>query len=700
MFGLTEGRIEYPHLKWLYFIQFVYLASSGRFMTVYFFDQGLKSHEIGMIFFGNKIATMVGLPLWTYMADISRRDRAIMIWTLIPAILLFPLMALEVSFVSRFYWLILIQLVQSFVGSGAQSIFDTLVLKELGEHKAKWGKQRLWGAVSWGIANTIFGWQIDAKGYSFLFLCNLSTGLLFVLSLSVLIRGGPSNSSGSSGVGKDVVLGDHGGRGREGERTKGRVPRDLSPDPSLALEREGERERELEQLKQPVGARDVKVKGSHMQTRRESRGSSLPVPVSMPSFSKYKDGTYPREEEEEEIPDERGEKELTAGAGVCLTGGHEKPAEELGVKEEEGQSQRSTNYLDALRSLCSSRRVAIFFFNIAIIGAGFGLIGNLLFVTLKKMGASAFLCGLSVSITVIFEVPIMYVSDWMLKHWGVGVMILLGEAAQVLRYFLYTLMPSPEWVLPIEPLHGVTYGLVWCAAVHFCSTPAVSRHGLEASAQGLLSLLHFKLAPMFATLAGGFVMESAGDTVLYGTCGALVLLSLFLYFWSEAVSKGLCTDDSDASGGSSHDLRGVPQRLPTSETEVIQREMGSQPKRGMRVDRGSVPKAEGDSESDAEVGEVKVGAEGGEAGDQRDSQAGRTTPAASLSAQAVVIGRSVKPTGQPNVHSHPRTIADAEHHNQSGLLTLNFESDSSPIENTDPEAAPLSETSAADSTPG
>ena len=40
-----------------------------------------------------------------------------------------------------------------------------------------------------------------------------------------------------------------------------------------------------------------------------------------------------------------------------------------------------------------------------------------------------------------------------------------------------------RWYLLLEPLHGITYGLVWCAGVHYCSLPEIWPEGLEATAQ-------------------------------------------------------------------------------------------------------------------------------------------------------------------------------------------------------------------------
>ena len=108
----------------------------------------------------------------------------------------------------------------------------------------------------------------------------------------------------------------------------------------------------------------------------------------------------------------------------------------------------------------------LFFANLCLVGGGFATVEAMLFIALRKLDASPLLCGLSVLVTVVFELPIFWNSEWFLEKWGAKKMICVGQLAWVVRALFYAWMPRADYVLFVEPLHGVTFALVWTAAIH------------------------------------------------------------------------------------------------------------------------------------------------------------------------------------------------------------------------------------------
>ena len=58
-------------------------------------------------------------------------------------------------------------------------------------------------------------------------------------------------------------------------------------------------------------------------------------------------------------------------------------------------------------------------------------------------GANNFLCGITVVVTVVFEIPIFNHSDWILKHINVHVLVVIGAIAYIVRVVCYTLFKNP-----------------------------------------------------------------------------------------------------------------------------------------------------------------------------------------------------------------------------------------------------------------
>ncbi len=79
--------------------------------------------------------------------------------------------------------------------------------------------------------------------------------------------------------------------------------------------------------------------------------------------------------------------------------------------------------------------------------------------------------GLSVGISVIFEIPFMYASEWFVNHLGYRNMIIIGFCCYVLRLMGYTLLTADNlwFLLIIETLQGFTMGLVHVAVVTLCA---------------------------------------------------------------------------------------------------------------------------------------------------------------------------------------------------------------------------------------
>ena len=135
---------------------------------------------------------------------------------------------------------------------------------------------------------------------------------------------------------------------------------------------------------------------------------------------------------------------------------------------------------EELKRLLSSWRLLCFFFSMFIMGMGLYVIGNFLFLFLEEIGADEFLMGLSLVFTVSTEIPFFFVSSWALRVFGVHALLVSAMVSYVLRYagipsnnayqckhraLGYSFLTSSWWVLPLELLHGLTFGATWAAGI-------------------------------------------------------------------------------------------------------------------------------------------------------------------------------------------------------------------------------------------
>jgi len=170
----------------------------------------------------------------------------------------------------------------------------------------------------------------------------------------------------------------------------------------------------------------------------------------------------------------------------------------------------------------------------------------------NDLGASQLLCGITITITVIFELPVFHYSSKLLNKIGVSGMIIIAQVSHITRVFVYTLLtPDTVWyVCCVEPLHGFTFACMWSASVHYAAT--ISPKGLEATTQGILAGVYFGLGAGTGGLVGGFIYENLGAVMLYRIGVGLVSGVLLLYIISilclpvPANTKELLINEEDS----------------------------------------------------------------------------------------------------------------------------------------------------------
>lgn len=152
------------------------------------------------------------------------------------------------------------------------------------------------------------------------------------------------------------------------------------------------------------------------------------------------------------------------------------------------QTKLSSNILKDVGQLFSSVRVVVFFLWCIVVGLGTAMIWNFLFWHLEDLGgcdSGAYmktLQGLAMGIQCFGgEIPFFFISGKLLKKIGhINAMSLVLLAFGV-RFFLYSLLSNPWYVLPIELFSGLTFGIFYATMASYASILAPP--GTEATLQ-------------------------------------------------------------------------------------------------------------------------------------------------------------------------------------------------------------------------
>jgi MFS transporter, PPP family, 3-phenylpropionic acid transporter len=177
--------MRYISLPWappLYFLYYAAAATLLPFLTIYYQDLGLTGTQIGFLASMPPLLSLVSAPFWGVVSDRRKQRKLSLLIAISGAILL----ALTLSAVRGFIWLIPTVMLFSFFVSPIMPLVDTTTISLLGGQKERYGRLRLWGAVGWGVAAPIVGWLIEADGATWSFWAYAALMALgFLIALSV-----------------------------------------------------------------------------------------------------------------------------------------------------------------------------------------------------------------------------------------------------------------------------------------------------------------------------------------------------------------------------------------------------------------------------------------------------------------------------------------------------------------------------------
>mmetsp|Transcript_4642 Transcript_4642/g.7029 ORF Transcript_4642/g.7029 Transcript_4642/m.7029 type:complete len:464 (+) Transcript_4642:120-1511(+) len=195
-----------------------------------------------------------------------------------------------------------------------------------------------------------------------------------------------------------------------------------------------------------------------------------------------------------------------------------------------------TNSLKILWSMTRTFSACGFIFSAWTLNMGTSVVENLIFLYFETLGGTNTICGLTVVVTVLFEIPIFHYAPQLLAYFGADTMQKIACFAYIIRVIGYTFVPQNQiaLVLLFEPLHGVTYACSKTSSVEFAAR--ITPDGYEASVQGLLSMI-LGFGSVAGVLFGGWIEDVLGPKVLYRSYAGIVALGLGIFYIALSLDR-------------------------------------------------------------------------------------------------------------------------------------------------------------------
>ena len=162
--------------KAFYFFVYAAMAAATPFFTLYYESLGLSGRQVGALAALPPLLTFLAAPLFGFLADLTGKPKRILVISISSVVL--GIFALTLA--DTFWGLILAVGFYALFFAPILPIIDRSVLDALGENRDQYGKQRLWGALGWGVAAPLAGSLVDQKGLHWAF---YTSALLFTCLL-------------------------------------------------------------------------------------------------------------------------------------------------------------------------------------------------------------------------------------------------------------------------------------------------------------------------------------------------------------------------------------------------------------------------------------------------------------------------------------------------------------------------------------
>ena len=183
--------------KAFYFCYYAALSCLMPFLVLYYSQAGLSGPQIGLLVGISPIITWLAAPLWGALADSTRQHRTMLSVTVLGAMLMVALL----SWATELAWFLPIVAGYAFFAAPVMPLVDNSVMELLGERSALYGRQRVWGAIGWGVAGALAGMLVDRLGLGFSFYAYLffmAVGL--AVSTRMVVSGGTIGQPFGAGI--------------------------------------------------------------------------------------------------------------------------------------------------------------------------------------------------------------------------------------------------------------------------------------------------------------------------------------------------------------------------------------------------------------------------------------------------------------------------------------------------------------------
>lgn len=178
--------------------------------------------------------------------------------------------------------------------------------------------------------------------------------------------------------------------------------------------------------------------------------------------------------------------------------------------------------LKGATQLLGNRKLIVLLFIVLLVSVAGTSIWNFYSLYMKANGASATLVSYGLSLQGLVEIPFFYFSARIIARLGMRTTLLITVVATAVRLILYSVISTPEFALPIELLHGISWSLFWVVCVELVYQ--FIQKELLATGQSLLYAAYYGAGAVIGNYWVGYLSEMGLTLPILFLVNAVVVL--------------------------------------------------------------------------------------------------------------------------------------------------------------------------------
>ncbi|WP_240548504.1 MFS transporter [Paenibacillus lignilyticus] len=156
-------------------------------------------------------------------------------------------------------------------------------------------------------------------------------------------------------------------------------------------------------------------------------------------------------------------------------------------------------------------------------------------VTMREMGADNSLVGIAWMISAISEIPILYLLGKYGHKFKELPLLAIASLMYALRFWLISEITDPIWIIPIQAMHSITFGIYMVTALRYLSS--IIPDEFRSSGQAVYAIVWSGFAGAISGTAGGAVFQQFGRTAFFQLAMTLALVASVAFLGKHYIDR-------------------------------------------------------------------------------------------------------------------------------------------------------------------